>query len=224
MNLDETDEELAARVDMAAALQRLGHALVGHRLDVAIAAQVTAAARQLTTQVVSRPSRDRAAELAASPRVMNALSGRPRALVGVDGGPMDLFRDSIVSGRTNPMGMGIEVRRVEDTVVATTTLGPAFEGAPGRVHGGVIAAIIDELMGFVLPLIGEIAYTANLSIDYIAPAPLQTELTITAALRDRAERKLWIEATGRADDRVFVRAEGLFLTVDLAEFSRGLTT
>jgi acyl-coenzyme A thioesterase PaaI-like protein len=219
MNPDETDEEFVARSDMAAALQGLGHALVGHRLDTDIATRVAAVARDLTGQVVSRPPRDRTAEMAADPRFVEALSGGARPPVGMDGEPMDLFRDSIVAGRTNPMGIGLEVRRVGETAVATTTLGPAFEGAPGRAHGGVVAAILDETMGFVLPLIDEIAYTANLSIDYIGPAPVHTELIFTAQLRDRADRKLWVEATGRADDEVFVRAEALFLAVDLARFS-----
>jgi acyl-coenzyme A thioesterase PaaI-like protein len=132
---------------------------------------------------------------------------------------MDLFRDSVVSGRTNPMGIGLEVRRSADAVTATTVLGAAFEGAPGRAHGGVIAAILDETMGYVLPVIGALAYTASLNIDYVAPAPLHETLSVTARLRDRADRKLWIEARGDSADGTFVRAEALFLAVDLTRFA-----
>jgi acyl-coenzyme A thioesterase PaaI-like protein len=131
----------------------------------------------------------------------------------------DLFRDSVVSGTTNPMGIGLEVRRTGDDVVATTVLGSAFEGAPGRAHGGVIAAILDETMGYVLPVIGALAYTANLNIDYVAPAPLHAPLAVTARLRDRADRKLWIEARGDSDAGTFARAEALFLAVDLTRFA-----
>ena len=112
-----------------------------------------------------------------------------------------------------------QVVRRGDTAVARTTLGPAFEGAPGRAHGGVVGAILDETMGYLLPIIAEMAYTANLSIDYIAPAPLGVEVTFTARLRDRSDRKLWIEAVGESADGVFVRAEALFLTVDLSRFT-----
>ena len=101
------------------------------------------------------------------------------------------------------MGIGLEVRRDGDAAVATTTLGPAFEGAPGRSHGGIVASILDETMGFVLPLIGELAYTANLNIDYVGPAPLHQELRFTARLRDRSGRKLWIEEHGESDEGVF---------------------
>ncbi|MBN8785404.1 MAG: PaaI family thioesterase, partial [Terrimonas ferruginea] len=141
-----------------------------------------------------------------------------------NGAEIDLFRDSFVSGRTNPMGVGVRVVRRGDTAVATTSLGAAFEGAPGRAHGGVVGAILDETMGYVLPIIGVMAYTANLNIDYVAPAPLETDLTFTARLRDRDDRKLWIEAVGESPEGVFVRAEALFLTVDLSRFTNGAGT
>jgi acyl-coenzyme A thioesterase PaaI-like protein len=219
VNLDETADELDARIRMATALQRLGHSLLRHRVDIDLAERITEAASSLGADAATRPIRDRTAEMAANPRFAAFLTGSELAPVGLDGEPMDLFRDSIVSGRTNPMGIGLEVRRNGGTVTATTTLGPAFEGAPGRAHGGIVAAIIDETMGYVLPILGELAYTANLNIDYRAPAPLHQELRVTASLRDRADRKLWIDAEGESDDGVFVRAEALFLAVDRARFA-----
>lgn len=219
MNLDETLDELDARTRMATALQRLGHDLLGHRVDIDLANHIAATAESLIAEVETRPRRDRTAEIAANPRFAALLSGGTLEPIGADGNPMDMFRDSIVSGRTNPMGIGLEVRRHGDTVTATTTLGPAFEGAPGRAHGGVVAAILDETMGYVLPIIGELAYTANLNIDYVAPAPLHEQLRVTASLRDRADRKLWIEAHGESDQGTFVRAEALFLAVDLTKFA-----
>lgn len=222
MNPDESPEQVAARADLAAAFQELGHALVGHQVDIATAIKLAAVARDFTEDVRQGALRDRATEILSSPRFGNALSGERAPLA--DGQEIDLFRDSIVSGRTNPMGIGIHATRRGDTAVAFTTLGPAFEGAPGRAHGGVIGAILDETMGFVLPIIGQMAYTANLNIDYVAPAPLGVEITFTARLRDRADRKLWIEAVGESADGVFVRAEALFLAVDLTKFSNAPET
>ena len=223
MNLDETPRELAARTRMAQAMQQLGHALIGHRIDVELAGRVADAAEQLAHEARTGPARDRASEMASSPRLAGLVEGGPLGPADGDGDGerIDFFRDSIVSGRTNPMGIGVDVRRHGDAAVAITTLGPAFEGAPGRAHGGILAAIIDEAMGCVLPIVGEIAYTANLNIDYIAPAPIGRELRVTARLRDRSGRKLWIEAHGTADGDIFVRAEALFLAVDLAMFANG---
>ncbi len=59
----------------------------------------------------------------------------------------------------------------------------------------------------------------NLNIDYVGPAPLHQELRFTARLRDRSGRKLWIEAHGESDEGVFVRAEALFLAVELTHFA-----
>ena len=217
MNLDEPPAQLAARTALASAMQRLGHSLVAHQVDTDLAVELAEVAERYTSTVQRGAPRDRATEMLSSPRVTAALNGK-RAIID-DGAEIDLFRDSFVSGRTNPMGIGVRVVRDGDTAVATTTLGPAFEGAPGRAHGGAVGAILDETMGYLLPIIGEMAYTANLSIDYIAPAPLGVEVSFTARLRDRADRKLWIEAVGESEDGVFVRAEALFLTVDLSRFT-----
>ena len=203
MNLDETPAELAARTGLAKTMQTLGHALVAYQIDARAAQDLERVASRVAAEISRGVRRDRAMEMLTSPRVIAALEGR-RAVIE-NGAEIDLFRDSFVSGRT-------------------TSLGAAFEGAPGRAHGGVVGAILDETMGYVLPIIGVMAYTANLNIDYVAPAPLETDLTFTARLRDRDDRKLWIEAVGESPEGVFVRAEALFLTVDLSRFTNGAGT
>src|SRR5690349_800846 len=65
---------------------------------------------------------------------------------------------SPVSGRTDPMAqpVALKVRRGsprEDIasdyhLAGTVTFGPAYEGPPGHVHGGLIAAMFDEMLGF----------------------------------------------------------------------------
>ena len=64
MNLDETPEELEARARMATALQRLGHSLVGHRVDADLAGRIADLAAAATEEVSARPARDRTAEIA----------------------------------------------------------------------------------------------------------------------------------------------------------------
>jgi hypothetical protein len=53
---------------------------------------------------------------------------------------------SPVMGRLNPASFGIEIRRVGDKVVSEVELAEPAEGATGLVHGGVIAAIYDEVL------------------------------------------------------------------------------
>ena len=86
-----------------------------------------------------------------------------------------------------------------------------FQGPPGRVHGGIVAIVIDELMGTVNRMLGQRAYTARLAIDFRNPAPIDTELTFRAWLHDQQGRKITMRAEGRAGGDVFVEADGLFV-------------
>ena len=218
MNPNETDEELAARTAMGAAMRRLGHALVGHRLTIDVATRVAAVASALADEAEQLPVRDRLSELADNARFGADTERLPTVDVDPDGGPMDLFVDSPVSGSANPVSLGLQVHRQGDCAVGTVVFGPAAEGAPRRAHGGMVAAAIDETMGFVMSIAGELAYTANLNIDFVGPAPMNVPVHITARVRDRSGRKLWVEATGEGPDGVFVRAEALFLAIDLSRF------
>jgi acyl-coenzyme A thioesterase PaaI-like protein len=218
MNPNETDEELAARTAMGAAMRRLGNALVGHRVTIDVATRVAAVASALADEAEQLPVRDRLSELADNARFGADVERLPTIDIDPDGGPMDLFVDSPVSGSANPVGIGLRVHREGDAAVGTVVFGPAVEGAPRRAHGGVVAAVIDETMGFVMSIAGELAYTANLNIDFVGPAPMHVPVRITARVRDRSGRKLWVEATGEGPDGVFVRAEALFLTIDLSRF------
>jgi acyl-coenzyme A thioesterase PaaI-like protein len=129
------------------------------------------------------------------------------------GGTIDHFPDCIVSGPANPMGIGITVHRDGDEAVARVRLGPAFEGAPGRAHGGVVAAIFDDTMGFVLTIHSVPAYTGRLTVSYLAPTPVGDELEFRARLVRRERRKLFIEGEARHDGDRIAEGSGVFVAI-----------
>ena len=93
-------------------------------------------------------------------------------------------------------------------------LGPAFEGAPNRAHGGVVAAVFDDLMGFVLTIHESPAYTAELTVRYRRPTPVGEEIEFRARLADRKGRRLHIEAEATdSEGTKIATAEGLFITI-----------
>ena len=103
-------------------------------------------------------------------------------------------------------------------------LGSAFDGAPHRTHGGVGAACIDETMGAPLPIIGTMAVTGTLSIRYLSPCPLHTDLEFRAWLDHRDGRKLYLRANGASTNgRVFVDAEATFIALEYSDTTRGET-
>ena len=76
-------------------------------------------------------------------------------------------------------------------------------------------------MGFVLPIIGLVAFTGHLGIDFLAPTPLHRPLEFRARLRGRNGRQLSIDAEGRDGELVFVRATATFVEIPLASFTTG---
>lgn len=126
---------------------------------------------------------------------------------------MDHFPDCIVSGQANPMGVAITVHREGDDAVARVGFGPAFEGAPGRAHGGVVAAVFDDTLGFVLSMVQTPAFTGQLTVSYLAPTPVGEDLEFRARLRERNGRKLLIEGEERHDGQLVATCEVLFISI-----------
>ena len=194
----------------AAALRRLGHAMVAHEADADLLTRVARQAHATADVVESSPRRHR--DILA---IKHSLWGNPPP----DGDRMAHFDECIVSGPINPMGIGMAVHREGEAMVADLTFGHAFEGAPRRAHGGVVAAVLDDIMGYVLSLQETPAYTGELSIRYEGPAPVDTPLQARAWMERREGRKLWIAGTlAEADGPVFARAEGLFIAIPPERF------
>ncbi len=50
-------------------------------------------------------------------------------------------------------GLHLEVQLVDDEVVAEYVFGDLHSGAPGIAHGGTVAALVDDLLGYALYLV-----------------------------------------------------------------------
>lgn len=211
--------DLSARIEAASALNRLSHALVAHRAAPEVLQRIASAAAELAARIEQEPGRQRSLEIGANPRFLRAIA-EPHPLSDVvDGGAfLDMFADSPVSGSANPLSIGLGIRQEGDQAVGVVTLDRGWEGAPGRSHGGVVASCVDETFGGLLPIIGEMAFTGELSLRYEGPCPIGVPLEFRAWLERRDGRKLHLACTGSAGGEVFVRAKALFITVDLERF------
>lgn len=111
---------------------------------------------------------------------------------------------------------GLRVRKTGDAF--EFTIQPGQQGAPGRVHGGVLAAALDEAMGILAWSLGRPCATARLEVDYLAPVPLDGVVRITARCTGRDGRKLFLAAEARLDDLpgpVAARAAALYVQARL---------
>ena len=129
------------------------------------------------------------------------------------------FDQSPMIGLANPLAPPITIGRAgERSAIASVRFGSAYEGPPGCVHGGFVAAAFDEVLGFVQSLGGNPGMTARLTVHYRRPTPLHTELLFEGELVRIEGRKIYTEARVRAAGEVTAEAEGLFVSVERSRF------
>jgi acyl-coenzyme A thioesterase PaaI-like protein len=204
------DESL--RSDVAEQMRDLGHSFVECDLSEGQLDEITAHLEAMETIISNAAPRTRVISR------NQAMAFNMPAPPTSDHQKRQLLTDSFVSGGTNPHGLGGIVWRENDAAVMEVTLGSAFEGAPGRAHGGIVAALFDETMGLVLAMNGVLAYTVRLDISYLAPTPVHEPITARAWLSDRSGRKLTIVASLDANDTRRATASALFIEVDTEKF------
>jgi len=119
---------------------------------------------------------------------------------------------SIAGGELHPASIGLEFRKESDErVVATGVIDPMFAGPPERIHGGIQALIVDEVMGALNRMLGRQAFTARLTVNYRAPAPLGVPVTFRAWVDNVDGRKITLMCTGEGPEGVFMESDGLFI-------------
>jgi len=136
-------------------------------------------------------------------------------------GPAEAMLDnSPLMGLSNPLAPPMDISIVGEEVAGTVTCGSAYEGPPGHVHGGFIAAMFDDLLGLAQGLSGNHGMTGRLTIHYRSPTPLHTELTLRGWLERADGRKILCRGTMHAGDVLCAEAEGLFITVDFSKLEQ----
>jgi acyl-coenzyme A thioesterase PaaI-like protein len=127
---------------------------------------------------------------------------------------------SPILGRSNPLAPPINLRLEGRVLVGEVSFGSAYEGPPGSVHGGMVAAAFDEVLGATQAMSGRPGMTGTLTIRYRSPTPLHTDLRFEAVL-DRVEgRKLFCSARLLAGDTLCAEAEGIFISVDFSALAK----
>jgi acyl-coenzyme A thioesterase PaaI-like protein len=96
--------------------------------------------------------------------------------------------------------------------------GAAYEGPPGCVHGGFIAASFDDILGLAQSFSGQTGMTGTLTVRYRQPTPLHTDLRIEARLDSVSGRKVTASASMFAGEVLTAEATGLFITVSPERF------
>ena len=93
-------------------------------------------------------------------------------------------------------------------------LGTEYQGGPGFIHGGVIATVLDEVMGKVCRFREVRAVTAELNIEYLKPVPVDADLVVEGYELEMKGRNLFLVGDIRdVSGKVLARGKGRFVIV-----------
>jgi uncharacterized protein (TIGR00369 family) len=130
------------------------------------------------------------------------------------------FPDSTCFGcsTSHPTGLRLRFRRDGDVVSARYTVADRFHGAPGIVHGGIVATLLDEVSCAAIFFVREqMVVTGELTVRYARPCPVDVPLDLTARVIDETSRYLVVEGTIRRDGVELARSTGKFFPQKRAE-------
>ncbi len=116
-------------------------------------------------------------------------------------------------GRRNPGGLHLDFDVSKDRAETTYTGEQRHQGYDGTLHGGIVAALLDETMGWAIFRQGVWGVTARLALSFKRPVPVGEELRVVGeVVRDRGRAIETRGTVSRASDgQVLAEAEALFL-------------
>jgi acyl-coenzyme A thioesterase PaaI-like protein len=115
---------------------------------------------------------------------------------------------------TNPASLGIVLSSTPAGAVGRVRFGADAQGAPGLVHGGLLATFADEVMGFVPHGGNAVRLTAEMTLRYRRPTPVDTDLECRAEAGETTGRRFHVHATITAagdDTTVLAEADATYV-------------
>ena len=126
------------------------------------------------------------------------------------------FPYSPVVGPLNPLAPPIEFTVVDTAsyleVTALFSFDPVHNGPPDAVHGGIVSAVLDELLGSVCVVNDVAGFTGTLAVRYRAPTPLGRPVAMRAWIERVEGRKTFARGTFHDGETLCVEAEGIFIS------------
>ena len=129
-------------------------------------------------------------------------------------------RHCFICGLENPVGLRLRIYQTEPGVVETTYTAPDhFQGYPGVLHGGIAAAILDEVSGRALmgdPSVPRFMFTGKMEVKYRKNVPIGQPLKIVGKA-GKSRGKMAEGWAGIYNQQGELLAEATTLLVDVPE-------
>jgi hypothetical protein len=132
-----------------------------------------------------------------------ALSGYPDSA---------LMERSGISGRANPLAAPLHLEVGPDKTTGWAVWTDAYEGPPGCLHGGFVAAAFDDLLGLAQMASGTAGFTGTLTVRMRRPTPLNARIDYEAGVEKVSGRKITVWGKAWHGEDLLGEATILFIT------------
>ena len=132
-------------------------------------------------------------------------------------------RKCLVCGMQNDLGLKAGFYEIENgEIVSIFTPLEEHQSYPGRLHGGIAGAILDETIGRTVMIDNEDTWgvTVELNLKYHKPVPLDQKLRVVGRIT-RDSRRIF-EGTGEIllpDGQIAVSAWGKYMKMPISKIS-----
>jgi acyl-coenzyme A thioesterase PaaI-like protein len=200
MGRPEDEPGRAAQLWAADAVRALAGALVEHVNDDEVLTDIAERADELTHRLRSGEPRD--------------MREAYRVLFETGNNRNSGILERAIGGPANPTAVPVVCRAVDDGVVADVVIPAVFAGWPGVAHGGVVAGLLDDVLGHLATAVGGFAATARLEIEFRRPTPVGRPLRVEARTVKRVGRQIFLEGSILEGATKLVVATGCWFTID----------
>lgn len=155
-----------------------------------------------------------AEDIEAAAAAVEAVNERLAALPlgrALEPGVNGFDENSPMHGPANPLAPPLHLQSADGRLTGTARFSLAFQGPPGSVHGGYVAAAFDDFLGQVMLSAPVTGPTAALTVWLRRGTPIERDLRIEAWV-DRIEgRKVWTRGAIYDGDILTAEGEALFI-------------
>jgi uncharacterized protein (TIGR00369 family) len=123
-------------------------------------------------------------------------------------------------GGANARGMQLTFEQDDNAqrIRGNFKLGAEYQGGPGFIHGGIIATVLDEVMGKVNRFRGVHAVTAELNVEYLKPVKVDEDLIVEGHEVEKSGRNVILAGEIRNQSgQVLARGRGRFVIIGTTE-------
>jgi len=118
----------------------------------------------------------------------------------------------------NRLAVRYFIRKSDKRLFGKVFFGEAAQGPPGHAHGGSMAAVLDEAMGFAAWVAGQTVVAAKITVEYFEMLPVNSVVTVEAWVESVEGRKVKTKARLYDGDKTFSSSERLFINIPAKKF------